>query len=71
MSPAYPEEHPVHVARKAKGWRLEDLASRVGCSKPLLSNVERGYRPPEGRRREIAKALGCDVDLLWPPAEIQ
>lgn len=70
MSPIYPDEHPVHLARKAKGWRLEDLAARVGCSKPLLSNVERGFRPQEDRRLEIANALGEDVDALWPPSEI-
>ena len=70
MSPQYPDEHPVHLARKAKGWRLEDLASKAECSKPLLSNIERGYLPPLARRNSIAAALECTVESLWPPEQI-
>lgn len=66
MSPIYPDEHPVRIARAAKGWRLEDLAAKVKCSKPLLSNIERGYRPGLPRKEAIANALGCGVDELWP-----
>jgi transcriptional regulator with XRE-family HTH domain len=65
MSP-YPDDHPVHVARKEKGWRLEDLGSRTGCSKPMLSNVERGYIPPARSRLKIAKALETTPEQLWP-----
>jgi transcriptional regulator with XRE-family HTH domain len=49
-----------------KGWRLEDLATKVGCSKPLLSNIEHGYVPGLPRQQKIADALGCPVNELWP-----
>jgi transcriptional regulator with XRE-family HTH domain len=65
MSPS-PDEHPVRIARKAKDWRLEDLAAKAGCSKPLLSNVEHGFCPSIRRMREIAKALDTTPEVLWP-----
>lgn len=65
MSPS-PDEHPVRVARKAKGWRLEDLGQRAGCSKPLLSNIEHSFIPRHATRQKIADALEMRVQDLWP-----
>jgi transcriptional regulator with XRE-family HTH domain len=34
----------IRELRNARGWRLEDLADRVGCSVTFVSDVERGVR---------------------------
>jgi transcriptional regulator with XRE-family HTH domain len=34
----------IRELRKAKGWRLEDLADRVGCGVTMMSDLERGNR---------------------------
>ena len=65
MSPL-PEDHPVHVARKAKGMRLQDLAKLIGKSASMLSNVERGFVPKPVTRQRIAEALDSTVAELWP-----
>lgn len=65
MSPS-PDEHPVRIARKAKGWRLEDLGAAAGCSKPLLSNVEHSFVPQLPTMEKIARALETTPEQLWP-----
>lgn len=65
MSPL-PEDHPMHIAMRAKGWILEDLSQAAGCSKPLLSNTQRGYLPKLATRERIAKALDTTPEKLWP-----
>ena len=64
---SFPEDHPVYKARAAHGWTLQDLASRTGCSVPLLSNIEHGYVPRPQTRDKIARELSVSTDHLWPP----
>lgn len=65
MSPSA-DEHPVRIARLAKGWRLEDLSAKTGCSKPKLSNIEHGLVPQPATMVTIATALECGPAELWP-----
>lgn len=61
-------EHPVTVARKAKGWRLVDLAQQIGRSAPLISQIEHGYIPKPSTQVAIAVALDRQVEDLFPEA---
>lgn len=52
----------IREHRKARGWTLDDLASRVGTSGGHLSDIETDKREPSTTMlRNIAAAL--DVDL--------
>lgn len=66
MTPATGDEHPVRIARKARGWELKDLASRAERSVSLLSMIEKGYVPKLGTRHAIARALELPVDVCFP-----
>lgn len=56
----------IRALRKAKGWNLDDLASRIGVSTAHLSEMERGLKNVNGHRMEqIAHALGVEpFDLI-------
>lgn len=57
----------IHQARLAKGWTLEQVASKVGSHKGYISGIENGkVRPPSPRiSGKLAKILGLDAkDLL-------
>ena len=56
----------IRELRTAKGWSQDDLASRVGCSKPQISDLERGKRGLDlDWMRRIADALDVTpADLL-------
>lgn len=56
-------------ARKEMGWTQADLAERVGCSIPLISQAERLWRVPSFDKREkIAHTLGLETEYLFPLA---
>lgn len=44
----------VRNMRKEKGMTQKELADRIGCSKQVISNIERGYNGP---RREMLDRL--------------
>lgn len=51
--------HRVQVARVEKGWRLQELATRVGFDASVLADFERGDDPlTSERRRSLCKVLG-------------
>lgn len=52
--------------RKAQGWSQRDLARRVGCSGPHISDIENGHALPSIRMlRRLAAALNVsDAELL-------
>jgi transcriptional regulator with XRE-family HTH domain len=60
------EQHPLTVARLARGWRLVDLAEAVGKSAPLICMMEGGYRGKLATREAIAEALGVPITSIWP-----
>jgi transcriptional regulator with XRE-family HTH domain len=39
-----PMPNRIRELRKAKGWKLEDLADRIGCGVTMMSDLERGQR---------------------------
>lgn len=70
----------VRQQRRRLGLTLDDLAARVGASKPYLSLIENGLQPgmvSDEKLRRIAQALGLDADELlakqyaaWVPREL-
>lgn len=56
--------------RKKRGWTLEQLASRCGVSRSMLSQIERGgANPTLGVAFRIAQAFGLSLgDLVDDPA---
>jgi transcriptional regulator with XRE-family HTH domain len=58
----------IRELRKARDWKLEDLADRLDCSIPQVSDLERGNRELTYHwMKRLAKALACEpADLLLP-----
>jgi transcriptional regulator with XRE-family HTH domain len=56
----------IRDLRKARGWRLEDLADKVGCGLTQISDLERGIRPLNWHwLQSVARALRVQpADLL-------
>lgn len=49
----------IRELRMARGWSQDQLAARVGCSKPQISDLERGNRSLDlDWMRRISGALG-------------
>lgn len=40
----------VQRARQARGWTQADLSKHVGCSRPIITRLEKGQRPPTGEQ---------------------
>lgn len=59
-------DSPARAARKARGERLEDVASRAGISVSYLSMIERGLHTPLDVRVKLAAALERPETELWP-----
>ncbi len=49
-------------ARRAKGWTLERLAKITGLSIPTISRTLRGLQAGVGSTKEIADALGVELE---------
>ncbi|CAL9422745.1 HTH-type transcriptional regulator SutR [Actinosynnema sp. ALI-1.44] len=62
----------VRAGRRARGWRLVDLAERSGVSRSMLQQVETARANPSiGTIARIADTLGVPVGrLVEPPAEL-
>ncbi|WP_207478860.1 helix-turn-helix domain-containing protein [Arenibaculum pallidiluteum] len=59
----------IRTLRLAKGWSLQQLATRVGASKPQIDKLEKGTRRLTADWQErIATALGVDRAALLAPA---
>jgi DNA-binding XRE family transcriptional regulator len=57
----------VQQRRKALGMTQEELAEKVGLTRPQLANIEAGTNGTDIRRlRDFAAALDCQVDDLVP-----
>ena len=55
----------IRAARKKHGWLQQELADRVGVSRQIASNWERGYTPPDTDGvAKIAAVLGISVEYL-------
>jgi transcriptional regulator with XRE-family HTH domain len=55
----------LRSARRARGWRLADVAARVGYSVPMVSKWETGAKaPPVAALPWLAAALGVPTDTL-------
>lgn len=52
--------------RESKGFTKEALAKKAGISRPLLSNIERGYANPSLiTAYKISKALDSTIDEIF------
>jgi transcriptional regulator with XRE-family HTH domain len=59
--------HRLRAARRARGWTLEDLASRAGMSPSTLSRLESGKRQPSlALLLPLTRQLGIRIDELVP-----
>jgi transcriptional regulator with XRE-family HTH domain len=57
----------VQQRRKAIGMTQEELAEKVGLTRPQLANIEVGNSNTDIRRlRDFAAAMDCQVDDLVP-----
>ncbi len=65
----------IRKLRDARDLSLRELASKLGCSAPFLSDIELGRRyPSEKVLKEIARILGIELEKLKahdtrPPVE--
>lgn len=63
-------ENPVRLFRKFRKMTGEQLAEKVGISRPYLTQIETGKRDATfGVMTKIARALDIDLDLLAPSPE--
>lgn len=57
--------HPLKLWREHRGLTLQALADRAGCTRQMLSMIERGKTVPSvDLLARLATALGCDMDDL-------
>jgi transcriptional regulator with XRE-family HTH domain len=65
-----PDREKVRALRIGRELTQEELATKVGCSKRTIENVEAGRRVKKSNLDDIAEALGCEPgDLVHPWAE--
>jgi len=57
----------MRIYRQCRGLRILDVSLATGICEPALSLGERGYRRfSKDEQERIAKALGCDVGMIFP-----
>lgn len=57
--------------RLERGLTQQATAERARVSVSTVRELDRGHRPRSGAvRHAVADALGVEVDLLWPVAQI-
>ena len=70
-----PDAEAIKRLRRAKGWRVEDLATKAICSVKTVENVERGAHVYVSTLAKVAKGLGVEFMTLVqgdkPPQEPQ
>ena len=58
-------ESPLKLWREHRGLTLQALADKVGCTRQMLSMIERGRaKPSADLLARLASALECDMDSL-------
>jgi DNA-binding XRE family transcriptional regulator len=58
-------EHPLKLWREHRGLTLQALADKAGCTRQMLSMIERGKAAPSADLlARLAAALGCGMDDL-------
>lgn len=65
-------EHPLRKWRKSKGLTLEEAARRIGTSRQVWSDWERGRRNPGKRFMPKVRALtggAIGADVFFPPQD--
>jgi transcriptional regulator with XRE-family HTH domain len=62
----------LRAARRARGWRLDDVASRSGVSRGMLQQIETGRTNPSiATLARICAVLGTTIGrLVEPPEEL-
>lgn len=59
------EPEAVRYARRRSGLTQTELAERVGCGQPLISDIESGRRNATAEMLiKLAEALNCPVVVL-------
>jgi len=64
--------HPLRKWRKAKGLTLEECAGKIGTSRQVWSDWERGRRRPDGRFMPKVRAYTGEeisADDFYPPLD--
>jgi ribosome-binding protein aMBF1 (putative translation factor) len=60
----------IRMERRAKGWRLEDLAYHARVSAADISRIETGrLKPYPGHAERLARALGIRAEDLCAEVE--
>src|SRR5579885_3000893 len=59
-----PDGAEIQRLRIEKGWRVEDLANRAGCSLKTVENVEKGENVYIYTLKRVANALGVEPSEL-------
>jgi DNA-binding XRE family transcriptional regulator len=55
----------IKEARKAKGWRQQDLADATGIARPNIARIESGRRMPKiGTLQRLGQALELAVESM-------
>jgi transcriptional regulator with XRE-family HTH domain len=61
----------LHELMKSRGITQVELASRIGCSQPAISQMlKRQCRPQKATILKLASALGVDPRELWPDLDV-
>lgn len=62
----------IRILRKKKGLKQNELAEKVGISRPYLSNIERNKQNPSYYMvKKITNALDSDIGKLEEVREIE
>lgn len=60
-------EHPLRQWRKSKGLTLEQASSRIGTSRQVWCDWERGRRRPGPKLMpKVREATGLPADIFYP-----
>jgi transcriptional regulator with XRE-family HTH domain len=58
----------IRAEREARGWRVEDLASKAGVSFSSVIRLESGANTSMGIALKVATAFGLTLNDLFPAA---
>ncbi len=62
-------KNDLEVMRKARGYTMKQLAIRADVVESTICTLEKGQIPKLTTAYQIAAALKCDVNTLWPGEE--
>jgi transcriptional regulator with XRE-family HTH domain len=58
----------IKTARENAGLSQTELALKAGLNPSLVNRIERGVRPNRRTAERLAKALGVDIEVVFPNA---